>query len=322
MSSAPWGVPSKAILGAPDGHLHHKVLKLRLAAELGTVVPLMVNYFFERPARMVNRRTSLRESYGQQMINLQRLRNAEEGLKHDTEIRRGYITDVHGTEPQHLDRQQYLQDAVRQAAVIVCFPFIQLCAHGIGVVRAWIAEHEYMDRRMAEVHTGIHAATLAARCLLNFDLVAHLSLEDLHNLFPNLRVSYDKEFPGLRVSSRGSPSRGFQDLFYNFIWDWLVHHKSGANAAAPLKHLQKGVNRFGAVRNWKFTRFFRSHESCSSSSLYCSANARGSKRAPPLSAAAGIDAAAYNTSSPAGKLNFLIRIFCPQSHARRTVPGP
>ena len=32
----------------------------------------MVNYFFERPARMVNRRTSLREPYGKQMINLQR----------------------------------------------------------------------------------------------------------------------------------------------------------------------------------------------------------------------------------------------------------
>src|SRR5271170_5731432 len=180
MSSAPWGVPSKAILGAPDGHLHHKVLKLRLAAELGTVVPLMVNYFFERPARMVNRRTSLREPYGKQMINLQRLRNTEEGLEHDAEIGRGYVTDVHGAEPQHLGGQQHLQDAIRQAAVKVRFPFVQLCAHGVGVVRARIAEHEYMDRRVAEVHTGIHAAALAARRLLDLDLVAHLSLEDLH----------------------------------------------------------------------------------------------------------------------------------------------
>src|SRR5271155_39501 len=94
-------------------------MKLRLAAELGTVVPLMVNYFFERPARMVNRRTSLREPYGQQMINLQRLRNTEEGLEHDAEIGRGYIADVHGTEPQHLGGQQHLQDAIRQAAVKV-----------------------------------------------------------------------------------------------------------------------------------------------------------------------------------------------------------
>src|SRR5277367_263224 len=145
---------------------------------------------------MVNRRTSLREPYGQQMINLQRLRNAEQGLEHDAEIGRGYIADVHGTEPQHLGRQQHLQDAVRQAAVMVCFPLVQLCAHWIGVIRAWIAEHEYMDRRMTEVHTGIHAAALAARRLLDFDLVAHLSLEDLHNLFPNPQVSYYKELPG------------------------------------------------------------------------------------------------------------------------------
>jgi hypothetical protein len=48
---------------------------------------------------------------------------------------------------------------------------------------------------MAEVHTGIHAAALAARRLLDFDLVAHLSLEDLHNLFPNLQAPYDKEIP-------------------------------------------------------------------------------------------------------------------------------
>src|ERR1700722_18965992 len=87
-----------------------------------------------------------------------------------------------------------------------------------------------MDRGMAEVDTGIHAAALAARRLLDFDLVAHLSLEDLHNLFPNLQASYDKEFPGLRVSSRGSPSRRFH--FNEFIWDWLVPEKSGANAAA------------------------------------------------------------------------------------------
>src|SRR5271170_1233516 len=260
MSSAPWGVPSKAILGAPDGHLHHKVRKLRLAAELGTVVPLMGNYFFERPARMVNRRTSLREPYGQQMINLQRLRDAEEGLEHDAEIGRGYVADVHGAQPQHLGSQQHLQDAIRQAAVKVRFPFVQLCAHGVGVVRARIAEHEYMDRRMAEVHTGIHAAALAARRLLDFDLVAHLSLEDLHDLFPNLQVSYDKEFPGLRVSSRGSPSRRFQHLFNKFIRDWLVPQKSGANAAAPLKHLQKGVNRFGPIRGWKSARRFRSHD--------------------------------------------------------------
>src|SRR5271170_7502789 len=91
------GRPSKTILFAADGHLHHKVLKLRLTAELGAVVPLMVNHFFERPARMVNRGTSLREPYGQQMINLQRLRDAEEGLEHDTEIRRRYIADVHGS---------------------------------------------------------------------------------------------------------------------------------------------------------------------------------------------------------------------------------
>jgi len=105
----------------------------------------------------------------------------------------------------------------RQAAVKVCFPFVQLCAHWIGVVRARIAEHEYMDWRMAEVHTGIHAAALAARHLLDFDLVAHLSFEDLHGLFPDLQVSYDKEFPRLRVSRRGSPSRRFQDLFNKFI---------------------------------------------------------------------------------------------------------
>ena len=74
---------------------------------------------------------------------------------------------------------------------------------------------------MAEGDTGIHAAALAARRLFDFDLVAHLSLEDLHDLFPNLQVSYDKGFPGLRASSRGSPSRRFQDLFNKFIWDWL-----------------------------------------------------------------------------------------------------
>jgi hypothetical protein len=72
---------------------------------------------------------------------------------------------------------------------------------------------------MAEGDTGIHAAELVAPRLLDFDLIAHLSLEDLHNLFPNLQASYDKEFPGgLRVSSRGSPSRRFQDLFNKFIW--------------------------------------------------------------------------------------------------------
>ncbi len=129
-----------------------------------------------------------------------------------------------------------------------------------------------MNRRMAEVHTGIHAAALAARRLLDFDLVAHLSLEDLHDLFPSLQVSYDQEFPGLRVSRRGSPSRRFQDLFNKFIRDWLVLQKSGANAAAPLKHVQKGVDRLGAIRNWKSSRFFRSHEFRSSSSLRCSAN--------------------------------------------------
>ena len=36
---------------------------------------------------------------------------------------------------------------------------------------------------------------------------------------------------------------------------------------------------------------------------------RTGTRAPPLSAPAGIDAAAYNTSSPAGKLNFLMASF-------------
>jgi hypothetical protein len=41
----------------------------------------MVNHFFERPAWMVNRRTSLRKPDGKQMINLQRLRNPEEGLE-------------------------------------------------------------------------------------------------------------------------------------------------------------------------------------------------------------------------------------------------
>src|SRR5579862_4297368 len=118
-----------------------------------------------------------------------------------------------------------------------------------------------MDRRMAEVHTGIHASALAARRLLDFDLVAHLSLEDLHDLFANLQVSYDKEFPRLRVSSRGSPTRRFQDLFNKFIWDWLVPQKSGANAAAPLKHLEKGVNRFGRIWGWKSARRLRSHDS-------------------------------------------------------------
>src|SRR6202167_5504739 len=229
----------------------------------------MVNYFFERPARMVNRRTSLREPYGQQVINLQRLRNAEQGLEHDTEVGRSYVADVHGAEPQHLGGQQHLQDAIRQAAVIVRFPLVQLCAHGVGVVRARIAEHEYMDRRMAEVHTGIHAAALAARRLLDFDLVAHLSLEDLHNLFANLQVSYDKEFPGLRVSSRGSPSRRFQYRFNKFIGDWLVLQKSGANATASLKHIQKGVNRFGPV----FARRVRTHDLSFPPSVYCSANA-------------------------------------------------
>src|SRR5579862_1822724 len=216
------------------------------------------------------------------MINLQGLWNSEEGLEHDAEIGRGYVADVHGAEPQHLGGQQHLQDAIRQAAVKVRFPFVQLCAHGVGVVRARVAEDEHMDRRMAEVDTGIHASALAARRLLDFDLVAHLSLEDLHDLFANLRVSYDKEFPGLRVSSRGSPSRRFQDLFNKFIWDWLVPQEPGANAAAPLKHPQKGVNRFGAVRNWKPTRFFRSHGSRSSSSLHSSANAGAdrSERSP------------------------------------------
>src|SRR5277367_5836350 len=131
-----------------------------------------------------------------------------------------------------------------------------------------------MDRCVAEVHTGIHTAALAARRLLDFDLVAHLSLEDLHNLFPNLQVSYYKKFPGLRVSSRGSPSRRFQDLFNKFIRDWLIPQKSGANAAAPLKHLQKGVNRFGQVTIWTFMRRFRSHDLRFPSSVYCSANAR------------------------------------------------
>src|SRR5271154_1104274 len=114
---------------------------------------------------------------------------------------------------------------------------------------------------MAEVHTGIHAAALAARRLLDFDLVAHLSLEDLHNLFPNPQVSYYKEFPGLRVPSRWSPSRRFQDFSNEFIRDWLVPQKSGANATAALKDLQKRVDRFGPIQGWKSARRFGSHDS-------------------------------------------------------------
>src|ERR1700689_2993488 len=107
----------KARLGSPDGHRLHKVLKLYLPAKLGTVVSLIVNYFFELPAWMVNRRTSLRKPNGKQMINLQRLRNTEEGFEHHAEIGRGYIADVHGTEPQRLGGQEHLQDAVLQIAI-------------------------------------------------------------------------------------------------------------------------------------------------------------------------------------------------------------
>jgi hypothetical protein len=221
----------------------------------------MVNDFFEHPAWMVNRRTSLSKPYGKQMINLQRPRNAEQGLEHDAEIGRGHMADVTGTEPQHLGGQQHLQDAVRQAAVIMHFPLVELRAHWIGVVRERIAEHDYMAWRMAEVHAGIHAVSLAARRLLDFDLVSHLSLIEFRNLFPNLQVSYDKEFPGLRISRLRRPSRRFQDFFNQFIRDRRVPQKAGANATAPLKHLQKGVNRLGTIWGWMSARRLRSHDS-------------------------------------------------------------
>ena len=71
-----------------------------------------------------------------------------------------------------------------------------------------------MERRMAEVHTRIYAAPLAARRLFDFDFVAHLSLEDLYNLFTNLQVLVaNKEFSGCEFSSPRSPSRRFQGSF-------------------------------------------------------------------------------------------------------------
>jgi len=66
---------------------------------------------------------------------------------------------------------------------------------------------------------------------------------------------------------------------------------TGIHAAAPLRN-QKGVNRVSAVRNWKSTRFFRSHEFRSSSSLHRSANARAdrSERRPVVEGDAAIAA--------------------------------
>ena len=146
---------------------------------------------------MVNRRTLLRKTYWKEMIYLQWFWNPEEGLKHNAEIGRGHIADIHGTEPQRLGSQKHLQDAVRKTTVEVWFPLVQLCTHRIGIVRARITKYEYMGRSISEIHASIHAPALAASHFLDFDFVAHLSLEDLDNLFPSLPISYYKKFPGL-----------------------------------------------------------------------------------------------------------------------------
>ena len=117
-----------------------------------------------------------------------------------------------------------------------------------------------MDGSMAEVHTGVHAAALAARHLLDFDLVAHLCLEDLDDLFASLRVSDDDEFPGLRVSRRRSPSPGFQELLDQFIRDRLILQESCANAAPPTEYVKECFDRLGILRSWRFLRHFGSHD--------------------------------------------------------------
>src|SRR5580704_719777 len=99
-----------------------------------------------------------------------------------------------------------------------------------------------MHRRMPEVQTRIHAAALTARRLLDFDLVAHLSLEDLHNLFASLQISNDEEFPRLRIARRRGPSRRFKDCLYEIVGDWRILHESGANATAPFKHVEKNLD--------------------------------------------------------------------------------
>src|SRR5579871_94521 len=117
------------------------------------------------------------------------------------------------------------------------FPLVQLRAHWIGVVRTWIAENEYVDRRMPEIQTGVHVATLPSGSLLDFDLVAHLGLVDFRNSFAGFRVPYDDEFPGLGIASRRGPSGRLQDRFDGFIRDWFIFQKSGANASPPSQYI-------------------------------------------------------------------------------------